>query len=402
MLVDKKDIPFLNQTVDGRALVYLDNAATSQKPQCVIDCMQEFYSRYNANVHRGAYKSSAVATQMYEGAREFIAAHIGAKSEELVFVRGATEAVNLVADSFVKPRLESGDEIVVSVLEHHSNLVPWLALQESMGVKVRPVYLASDGSIDEQMYESLLNKRTKFVALTHISNVLGTVLPCKRLIQKAHEKGIPVLIDGAQSIPHMTVDVKDLDADFYVFSGHKAYGPTGVGCLYGKSKWLTTMEPYQKGGSMISTVSFEGVEYLPPPLRFEAGTPAIAEAIAFARAIKYLQEVGLDRIHKYEDMLTQVLVGALERDFPEVEMFGCSENKVSIVSFIYQGVHPHDVATIFDSEGIAIRAGHHCAMPLMTYYKVPAMLRVSLSFYNDESDIKAFLKALVRVREVFG
>ncbi len=402
VLVDKSEIPILQQEMNGRPLVYLDNAATSQKPQCVIDCLQEFYSKYNANVHRGAYKLSAIATQQYEDARALIASHIGAKKEELVFVRGATEAINLVADSFVKPRLQAGDEIIVSVLEHHANLVPWLALEESMGIKVRPVGLTPKGQVDEEVYDSLLNDRTKFVALSHVSNVLGSVLACKRFIEKAHARGIPVLIDGAQAMPHMTIDVKDLDADFYVFSSHKAYGPTGVGCLYGKFSRLSSMQPYQKGGSMIREVTFEKVTYLPPPLRFEAGTPAIAEVVAFARAIRYLQEIGLDRIAQYESQLTQFLVSSLEKDFPEVTLYGCSKSKTSIVAFTYPKVHPHDVATIFDSEGVAIRAGHHCAMPLMMYYKVPAMLRVSLSFYNDKADVEAFLRAMMKVREVFG
>ncbi len=398
----RKDFPVLGQKIYGKPLVYLDNAATTQKPQAVIDAMNRYYSAENANIHRGIYYLSAQATNAYEEARVKVQHFIhAADHREIIFVRGATEAINLAAQSFGGSILKEGDEVVISAMEHHSNIVPWQMICKARGAKLRVIPINDTGELILEEYEKLLNPKTKLVAIVHVSNTLGTINPVKNMIHSAHKKDIPVLVDGAQAIAHMKVDVQDLDCDFYAFSGHKMMGPTGIGVLYGKKKWLEQMPPYQGGGDMISAVTFEKTTYNKIPYKFEAGTPDIAGVMGLGAAIDYLQKIGIENIAAYEH---QLLVYAVEQ-FAKIKglrMIGTAKEKSAIISFVFHDVHAHDIGTILDHEAIAIRAGHHCTMPLMERFQVPATARASFAFYNTEEDVDALVKAINKVLEVFA
>jgi cysteine desulfurase/selenocysteine lyase len=398
----RADFPALHQESHGHPLVYLDNAATTQKPQAVIDAVRSFYERDCSNVHRGVHLLSQRATVAYEQARTAIKNHLGAKdSREIVFTRSTTEGINLVAASFVRPRLEAGDEVLISNMEHHSNIVPWQLLCEERGAELKVIPINDDGEIILEEYERLLSNQTKIVGIVHVSNALGTINPVRKMIELAHARGVPVLVDGAQALPHLTVDVRELDCDFFVCSAHKAYGPTGIGALYGKREHLLEMVPYQGGGDMILSVSFDGTTYNEPPHRFEAGTPNIEGAIGFAEALKYLDGLGLDAIASHEEtLLTAATEVALA--LPGIRLVGSAQNKASVLSFVMEGVHPHDIGTILDSEGIAVRAGHHCAQPVMARYGVSATVRASFALYNTTREIGALVAGLTKVREVFA
>ncbi|MGQ9632861.1 MAG: SufS family cysteine desulfurase [Bryobacteraceae bacterium] len=398
----RKDFPALAQTVHGKPLVYLDNAATTQKPRAVIEAVTSFYERDCANVHRGVHQLSERATERYEEARRkaqnFLRA---ADSREVVFVRGATEGINLVAHSFVKPRLRAGDEILITAMEHHSNIVPWQIVAEEKQARLRVAPITGDGELILEEFERLLGPKTRFVAVTHISNALGTVNPVSRLVALAHARGIPVLIDGAQAAPHAAVDVRALDCDFYVFSGHKTYGPTGIGILYGKAAHLESMPPYQGGGDMIRSVTFEKTLYNSIPYKFEAGTPHIAGAIGLGAALDYLQQLGMDNIAAHERELLQYATSALSQ-VSGVRLIGTARHKAAVLSFTMENIHPHDAATVLDHEGVAVRAGHHCAQPVMERYGLPATLRASFGLYNTAEEVDVFIRALGRVREILG
>ncbi|WP_218080343.1 cysteine desulfurase [Anthocerotibacter panamensis] len=398
----RADFPVLGQTVHGKPLVYLDNAASTQKPQTVIDTQTDLYSTYYANIHRGVHALSERSTAAYEAVRTKVQRFIHARHpEEIVFVRGTTEGINLVAQTFGQMRVQAGDEILLSAMEHHANIVPWQMLCAQKGATLRVIPIHDSGALDLEAYENLLTERTRLVALVHISNALGTINPVRQLIAMAHKRDIPVLIDGAQAISHLPVDVQELDCDFYVFSGHKLYAPTGTGVLYGKAELLQAMPPYQGGGDMIRTVSFAKTEYAPPPAKFEAGTPDIAGVIGLGAALDYLQNLGLESIARYEAGLLHYATKALS-DIPGIRLIGTAPEKASILSFVLAGVHPHDVGTILDRAGIAIRVGHHCAQPLMERFGVPATARASLAFYNTPQEIDALVRALHYVQEVFG
>ncbi len=399
----RKDFPILLKPLtNNKTLSYLDNGATTQKPSVVINCLTDYYKNYNANVHRGIHTLSEQSTTMYEDARAVVASHIHAnKPEEIVFVRGCTEAINVVAHAFLLNKLQPGDNIVLTIMEHHANIVPWQTVAKMRGANLRVVPIDQKGDLCVKTYEKLLDDKTKMVAFSHISNVLGSISPAKYMIQKAHEKGIPVLVDGAQAISHMDIDVVDLDADFYTFSAHKAFGPTGVGILYAKYKHLEKMIPYQTGGGMIEKVSFERSTYAKAPYKFEAGTPNIAGAIGMAKACKYIQSVGYESIKAYEEELAKELTATLST-FPNITVYGTTKNKVPIASFTMKDIHAHDIATILDSEGVAVRAGHHCTMPLMKSFGIAATTRASLAFYNNQDDIRALENGLRKVQEVFN
>ncbi len=394
------DFPILRQKIRGRDLVYLDNAATSQKPEAVIEAVSRYYREYNANIHRGVHLLSEKASEAHEEARNKVARFLHARTpREIIFVRGTTEAINLVAQSFGRMRVKAGDEILIATTEHHSNIVPWQLLREATGAVLKVIPVSDAGELLMGEYEKLLTERTRIVAIGHVSNALGTVHPVKDVIRLAHEKGVPVLLDGAQAVPHLSVDVQDLDCDFYAFSGHKMCGPTGIGVLYGKEKHLKVMPPYQGGGDMIASVSFEKTTYNELPYKFEAGTPDIAGAIGLGVAVDYYQSLGMPALEAYEDELlayaTESLAGV-----QGLRIIGASSDRVGVVSFVMEGVHPHDIGTILDREGIAIRTGHHCAMPLMRRLGVPATARASLAFYNTKEEIDALLQGLEKVREV--
>jgi cysteine desulfurase/selenocysteine lyase len=397
----RKDFPILKQEVHGRPLVYLDNAATSQKPQVVIDAITRYYAEQNANVHRGVHYLSQLATREYEDARVKIQRFINAaESHEIIYTRGATESINLVSQSYGRKFVHEGDEIIISTLEHHSNIVPWQLLCEQTGAKLRVIPITDDGELVMDEFAQMLNSRVKIVAVAHMSNALGTISPVKRIIELAHSRDIPVLLDGAQAAPHLKVDVRELDCDFYAFSGHKMCGPTGIGVLYGKSHWLESMPPVYGGGDMIALVTFEKTTYNTLPYKFEAGTPNIEGAIGLGVAIEYLNGVGLDRIAAYEHELLEYateIIGAI----PGVKLIGTAREKASVLSFTVDGIHPHDVGTILDQEGIAIRAGHHCAQPVMKRFDVPATARASLAFYNTKEEIDALAEGIQRTIEVF-
>ncbi len=398
----RQQFPILTQSCHGKPLVYLDTGATSQKPLSVIDAVKHYYENDNANVHRGLYELSERASKKYENVRNEVQHFINARDRaEIIFTKGATEAINLVAMSFGQLFVKAGDEIVLTMMEHHSNIVPWQLLCERTGAKLRIVPLNKDDTLDLKAYQELLTDKTKLVAVTHVSNVLGTINPIKEMIELAHKKNIPVLIDGAQAVPRMKVDVQALDCDFYVFSSHKMYGPTGVGVLHAKRKWLEEMPPYQGGGDMISTVSFEKTLYNELPLKFEAGTPNVAGVIGLGAAIRFINDIGIEAIYQHENELTQYAMQALSK-VPGLKIYGNAPQKVGVISFTLEGVHPHDVGTIVDNEGIAIRAGHHCAMPLITHFDVSAMVRASLGIYNQTQDIDALVNALHKVNEIFG
>ncbi|KTD79360.1 aminotransferase class V-fold PLP-dependent enzyme [Legionella waltersii] len=398
----RKDFPILQQKVNDYDLVYFDNAATTQKPKTVIDAMARYYEQDNSNVHRGVHALSVRATEQFEAARAKIKRFINANSvRECIFVRGTTEAINLVAQSLVAPRILPDEEILISHMEHHSNIVPWQMVCKKMGSKLQVAPILVNGEIDLEEFESKLNENTKMVAITYASNALGTINPVKKMIEMAHAVGAKVLLDGAQATPHLPIDVQDLGCDFYAFSGHKMYGPTGIGVLWGKEDLLNSMTPYQGGGEMINSVSFEATEYAALPQKFEAGTPNIAGAIGLGAAIDYLCSLDLDAILEYENQLLTYATKALEA-VKGFNIVGTAENKVPVISFVHGKIHAHDIGTILDSEGIAIRSGHHCAMPLMDFYEVAATSRISLSFYNTFQEVDYCMEALQRVKEVFA
>lgn len=398
----REDFPILKQKVHGKPLVYLDNAATSQKPQAVIDSEVELYSEYFSNVHRGVHLLSQRSTDAYEKAREKVQNFLNARSSaEIIFTRGTTEGINLVAQTYGQQHVQAGDEILISEMEHHSNIVPWQMLCAQKGAILKVIPINDEGEILLDEYEKLLSERTRLVGIVHLSNALGTVNPVQQMIEMAHQRGIPVLVDGAQAVPHIPVDVQALDCDFYVFSGHKLFGPTGIGVLYGKKELLETMPPYQGGGDMILSVSFERTEYNVLPFRFEAGTPNIAGAIALGAAIDYVQEIGLEKIATYEDKLLAYATEAMA-EIPGIRLIGTARNKASVLSFLIEGVHPHDIGTILDREGIAIRAGHHCAQPVMERFGVPATARASFAFYNTLEEVDVLIAGIRKVQEVFS
>lgn len=397
----RRDFPILNETIHGKPLVYFDNAASTQKPRAVIDCIRQVYEHNYANVHRGVHTLSQRATDLFEAARDKVRAFINAaKAEEIVFVRGATEAINLVAQSYGRTHLKAGDEILITHMEHHSNIVPWQMVAQQTGatLKVAPMSHAGELRMDE--FERLLSTRTKLVSVTHMSNALGTINPVARLVELAHGRGVPVLLDGAQAIPHLPVDVRALDCDFYVFSGHKLYGPSGIGVLYGKQALLQAMPPWQGGGDMIRMVTFERTEYNTLPFKFEAGTPNIVDAIALGAAIDYLQGIGMEAIADHEHRL---LAYATERaaQIDGLTILGQAAQKGAILSFTLDRIHPHDVGTWLDRFGIAVRAGHHCAMPVMDFYGVPATTRASFAFYNTFEEIDILMDGIGQIIEVF-
>jgi cysteine desulfurase/selenocysteine lyase len=398
----REDFPALRQHVNGKPLIYLDNAATTQKPRSVVEAIRRFYEQDCSNVHRGVHTLSQRATEAYERAREIVRRFLNARSEEeIIFVRGTTEAINLVAHSFGRWRVRAGDEILISAMEHHSNIVPWQILCEMTGARLRVAPITEDGELLVEDVERLLTERTRLVAMTHLSNALGTITPAREIIRLAHECGVPVLLDGAQAVAHLKVDVQELECDFYAFSGHKLYGPTGIGVLYGKAEWLDAMPPYQGGGDMISSVTFEKTTYNRLPYKFEAGTPHIAGAIGLGAAIEYVTTLGVEAIAAHErDLLTYATEAV--SSIPGLRVIGTARQKASILSFTLDGVHPHDIGTILDHEGIAIRAGHHCAQPVMERFGVPATARVSFALYNTREEVDALVAALQKVREVFG
>ncbi|ODU96501.1 MAG: cysteine sulfinate desulfinase [Thiomonas sp. SCN 64-16] len=398
----REQFPILAQTVHGKPLVYLDNAATTQKPLAVLEAMRAFEVRDYANVHRGVHVLSQRATDAFEAAREKVAAFVHARSAgEIVFVRGATEAINLVAQSFARARLQPGDEVLVTAMEHHADIVPWQMVCDATGAKLRVAPIRDDGALDLQALPELLAPRTRMVAVTHVSNVLGTVNDVASVAHLAHARGVPVLVDGAQAVAHLPVDVQALGCDFYVFSGHKLYGPTGIGVLWGRAEMLDAMPPYQGGGDMIRSVSFERITYADPPTRFEAGTPHITGAVGLAAAIDFVQGLGWDAIAQHERTLLERAQSALSR-IPGLRIYGTVPDKIGVISFNIDGLHAHDLGTIADAEGVAIRAGHHCAMPLMKRYGVAAMARSSLGVYNKEDDIDALVRAVRKAQVMFA
>ncbi len=398
----RKDFPILERTINGRPLVYLDSGASSQRPWPVLRAVEDYETHTHANVHRGVHALSQAATEAFEGARERVRRYINARStKEIIFVRGTTEGINLVAQSYARPRFKPGDEILISALEHHANIVPWQMVCEQTGctLKVAPIDRRGELVFDE--YLKLLSPRTKLVAVAHVSNALGTVLPVKRIIDAAHAQGAVVLVDGAQAVQHSAVDVRALGCDFYTFSSHKIYGPTGIGVLYGRQELLEAMPPWQGGGDMILSVSFEKTTYNELPYKFEAGTPNISGAVGMAAAMDYIEGLGIDKIAAHEQRLLQLATTELER-IPGIEIIGTAAHKAAVLSFTLQGVHPHDLGTILDTEGIAVRTGHHCAQPVMTFFGIPATARASFGVYNTEKDVASLVAGLQKVREVFG
>jgi len=396
------DFPILAEQVHGKPLVYLDNAATSQKPRAVIDAVSRYYEHHNANVHRGVHKLSELATADYEGAREKVRAFIKARSaREVIYTRGTTEAINLVAQSYARPLLRAGDEILLTQMEHHSNIVPWQLVTGQTGAVLKVVPITDAGELEPGAFERLLSPRTRIAVFGHVSNALGTVNPVKEMTTLAHARGVTVLVDGAQAVPHMPVDVQDLGCDFYAFSGHKMFAPTGIGILYGKEKLLEAMPPWQGGGEMIRIVRFDQTTYNDLPHKFEAGTPDIAGAVGLGAAIDYLAQVDLVAAQAYEHGLLAYLSEQLTR-VKGVHLIGTAKHKAGVQSFIMEGVHPHDLGTIVDQEGIAIRTGHHCAMPVMERFELPATARASLAFYNTREDVDALVRALGKAHEVLA
>ncbi len=398
----REDFPILKELIHGKPLVYLDNAATSQKPWSVINAERDYYTHLNANIHRGVHDLSQRATDAFEGARNKARQFINArKNEEVIFVRGATEAINLVATSYGCSKLKAGDEIIVSEMEHHSNIVPWQMACEATGAVLRVIPISDSGELDMDAYAKLLNERTKIVAITHVANALGSITPLKKITAMAHAAGAIVLVDGAQAAPHVKIDVQDLDADFYALSGHKIYGPTGIGILYGKEALLEAMPPYQGGGDMIRTVSFKKTTYNTLPYKFEAGTPFIAGGIGLGAAIDYLNELGLDAIAAHEHNLL-LYTTEQAKSIPGLKIIGTARDKASVFSFTLAGIHPHDIGTILDHEGIAIRTGHHCAMPVMERLGIPATARASFGLYNTHGEVDALFDGIRKVQKVFA
>ena len=392
----RKEFPLLGEEMRGKPLVFLDSAASSQKPQYVIDAIDQYYKESHANVHRGVYELSQKATDAYERGRELVKEFINAaQTKEVIFVRGATEGINLVASSFGRKFLNEGDEVIVSTMEHHSNIVPWQFACEASGAQLKVIPINDKGELDLDAFDELLSDKTKMVALVHVSNALGTINPIETIIKKAHEKGVPVLIDGAQAIPHQKVDVQALDVDFYVFSAHKMFGPTGIGVLYGKEEWLNALPPYQGGGEMIETVTFEKTTYGELPHKFEAGTPDIAGVVGLGAAVEYMNKITHEAIHEHELALLNYATKQLEQ-IEGVRIIGTADQKASVISFLVDGTHPYDVGTILDQMGIAVRTGHHCTQPLMDNFKIPGTVRASFAFYNSFEDIDRLVEGLKR------
>lgn len=399
----RRDFPILERTVHGRPLVYLDNAATTQKPLCVLDAMREEYLNVNANVHRGVHWLSQQSTELHENARETVRQFVNAAStSEVVFTRGTTESLNLVAATFADAFMQEGDEVIVSAMEHHSNIVPWQLQQQRKGIRLRVIPMGDDGALRMDEYEKLFSERTKIVSVAHVSNALGTVNPVKEITRIAHAHGVPVMIDGAQSVPHMTVDVQDIDCDFLAFSGHKVYGPTGVGILYGKEEWLERLPPYQGGGEMIERVSFDGTTFERPPLKFEAGTPDYVATHGLAKAIEYVTAIGMDNIRAHEQQLTRYALQQL-RAIEGLQVYGHGDGMEAdaAISFNVAGIHPADLGTLLDQLGIAVRTGHHCAQPLMDRLGVLGTVRASFALYNTQEEVDAFVAGLRRVVKMF-
>ncbi|VBB48310.1 selenocysteine lyase, PLP-dependent [uncultured Paludibacter sp.] len=393
----RAEFPILQEKIYNKPLIYFDNAATTQKPTQVLDKIMYGYTHLNANIHRGVHYLSQKATEAHEASRKTVADFINAgSSDEIIFTRGTTEAINLIAFSFGEAFCVEGDEIIISALEHHSNIVPWQMLCERKSMKLRVIPINEKGELKLDVFETLLNNKTKLVSVAHISNVLGTINPIEKIIEIAHAKNIPVLIDGAQATPHIAVDVQKLDADFYAFSGHKIYAPTGIGVLYGKREWLEKIPPYQGGGEMIQTVTFEKTTYNALPFKFEAGTPDYIGSTALAEAIKYVQNIGLEEIAAYENELTRYATKRL-MEIEGMKIFGTSEKKSAVISFLVGNIHPYDIGMLLDKLGIAVRTGHHCAQPLMDEYKIPGTIRASFAFYNTKEEIDTFMDALKRV-----
>ena len=397
----RSDFPILRETIHGKPLVYLDNAASTQKPEVVIDALEHYYSHNNSNVHRGVHTLSMRATKMFEDARESVRDFLNASdTREIIFVRGTTEAVNLVAQSYGRTNVGEGDEVLISEMEHHSNIVPWQLLCMEKGAKLRIIPMNDNGELLIDEYERLLTPKTKIVSVVHVSNSLGTVNPVAEMIKMAHERGIPVMLDGAQAAPHITVDVRELDCDFYAFSSHKIYGPMGTGVLYGKTDLLEAMPPYQSGGDMIKSVTFEKTTYNTLPFKFEAGTPNVGDAVGLGTVIGYLQDIGFPAIASHEQNLVDY---ATERllSIDGVRIIGTAAKKLGVISFVIEGIHPHDVGTIVDREGVAIRTGHHCTQPVMQHFGIPATSRASFGIYNTRDDVDALVAALGSVKNVF-
>jgi len=398
----RRDFPVLSQTVNGKPLVYLDSAASAQVPQSVIDRTSKYLAEEHSNIHRGVHYLSQHATTAYEAAREKVKRFINAPDvKECIFVRGTTEGINLVAQSYGKKFVQEGDEVLISRMEHHSNIIPWQMIAEERGAVIKVIPMNASGELIIDEYENMLNERTRIVAVAHVSNSLGTVNPIKEMITTAHKFGVPVCVDAAQSVPHFPVDVQDLDADFFVFSGHKMFAPTGSGVVYGKRKWLDEMPPYQTGGGMIRTVSFEKTTFAPIPEKFEAGTPAIAAGIGLGAAIDYINALDFEAAAAYEHELLEYATSRLA-DIPGVTIVGTAANKASVLSFTIEGVHPHDIGTILDQQGIAIRAGHHCAQPVMQFFDVPATARASFALYNTRDEVDKLADSIQKVIEVFA
>lgn len=399
----RADFPILHQEVNGKPLVYFDNAASTQKPQVVIDAIAGYYGTINSNVHRGVHTLSQRATDAFEASRETVRKHLNAaKAHEIIFTKGTTDSINLVAHSLGQGMIKAGDEVIVSHLEHHSNIVPWQMLCERVGAELKVIPINERGELDQEAYAQLLNAKTRLVAVNHISNALGTINPVKEMIALAHEAGALFLVDGAQSIPHMKVDVQDLDADFYTFSGHKIFGPTGIGVLYGKEAWLEEMPPYQGGGEMIAEVSFAKTTYAGLPHKFEAGTPHIEGGIVLGTAIDYVNSIGLDAIAAYEQELLHYGTEQLKARFADARIIGEAEAKTSVISFLLGDIHPYDLGVILDKLGVAVRTGHHCTQPIMQYFGIPGTIRASFAFYNTKSEIDQMMDALERAHNMLA
>ncbi len=398
----RRDFPILERSINGRPLVYLDSAASAQRPLPVLRAVERYETHSHANVHRGVHALSQAATEAYEGARERVRRFINAHStKEIIFVRGTTEGINLVAQSYARPRLGPGDEILITGLEHHANIVPWQMVRDQTGCTLKVAPINRRGEVELDQFLAMLSPRTRLVAIAHVANALGTILPVKRMIDAAHAQGAVVLVDGAQAVPHSAVDVRALGCDFYTFSGHKLYGPTGIGVLYGREELLAAMPPWQGGGDMILTVSFDKTTYNELPWKFEAGTPNISGAVGLAAAMDYVESLGLEAIAAHEHRLLEHATRELQR-IPGIEIIGTAPNKAAVLSFTMTGVHPHDLGTILDAEGVAVRTGHHCAMPVMTFFNIPATARASFGCYNTEADVASLVAALGKAREVFS
>ncbi|HPS72001.1 MAG TPA: cysteine desulfurase [Bacteroidales bacterium] len=397
---NRSDFKILDQKVHNRPLIYFDNAATTQKPQIVIDAITNYYETINSNIHRGVHSLSQLATDQFEAARRTVQTFINAQHHhEVIFTRGTTESINLIASSFGKAFLQSGDEVLISEMEHHANIVPWQMICEEKGAKLKVIPFDFNGVLQVELLEQMITSKTKIVAITHISNVLGTINPIKKIIEVAHSKGVPVMIDGAQAISHEKVDVQALDCDFYCFSGHKMYAPMGIGVMYGKEEWLNKMPPYQGGGEMISQVTFEKTTYNELPFKFEAGTPSVGDVLGLMKAIEYINHIGIEQIAQYEHELLDYAMSQLN-EIPEIQFYGLSPQKVAVISFNLGKIHPYDVGVILDHQGIAVRTGHHCAQPIMQKYQIPGTVRASFALYNTKEEIDAFIKALLQAKKM--